>query len=357
MSKKEFFPPRPSVNPLITEVKDLIAESRQQVAVAVNAAMSMLYWQIGRRINEEVLNNKRAEYGKEIVHTLSAQLSDEYGAAFSEKNLRRMMQFAKVFPEQEIVVSLIRQLSWTHIIAIIPIEEPLKRDFYIEMCKLEKWSVRTFRERINSMLYERTAISKKPELTIQNELELLKNSQQISPDLVFRDPYFLDFLGLKDTYSEKDLEESILVELQKFIIELGSDFAFMARQKRISIDNEDYYLDLLFYHRRLKCLVAIELKLGKFEAAHKGQMELYLHWLEKYESIEGENPPIGLILCASKNQEHVELMQLENSNIKIAEYLTQLPDLKLIEQKLHQAIVIAKNRINEGENPANPKIL
>jgi predicted nuclease of restriction endonuclease-like (RecB) superfamily len=356
MSKKEFFPPQPSANPLITEIKDLVAESRQQVAVAVNSAMSMLYWQIGRRINEEVLQNQRAEYGKEIVHTLSPQLSDEYGAAFSEKNLRRMMQFAKVFPEQEIVVSLIRQLSWTHIIAIIPIEEPLKRDFYIEMCKLEKWSVRTFRERINSMLYERTAISKKPELTIQNELELLKNSKQISPDLVFRDPYFLDFLGLKDTYSEKDLEESILVELQKFIIELGSDFAFMARQKRISIDNEDYYLDLLFYHRRLKCLVAIELKLGKFEAAHKGQMELYLHWLEKYESIEGENPPIGLILCASKNQEHVELLQLENSNIKIAEYLTQLPDLKLIEQKLHQAIAIAKNRINEGENSTNPKI-
>jgi predicted nuclease of restriction endonuclease-like (RecB) superfamily len=234
-------------------------------------------------------------------------------------------------------------------LAVIPIDEPLKREFYIEMCKLEKWSVRTFRERINSMLYERTAISKKPELTIKNELELLKNEHQVSPDLVFRDPYFLDFLGLKDAYSEKDLEESILAELQKFIIELGSDFAFMARQKRISIDNEDYYLDLLFYHRRLKCLVAIELKLGKFEAAHKGQMELYLRWLEKFESVEGENPPIGLILCATKNQEHVELLQLENSNIKVGEYLTKLPDLKLIEQRLHQAIEIARNKTNAHE--------
>ncbi|PIR14418.1 MAG: cytoplasmic protein [Flavobacteriales bacterium CG11_big_fil_rev_8_21_14_0_20_35_7] len=358
MSKKEFFPPRPSTNPLVIEIKDLIAQSREQVAVAVNSAITMLYWQIGKCINEEIEGKNRTEiYGKEIVATLWRQLSEEYGSAFSEKNLRRMMQFAKVFPESSIVVSLMQQLSWSHIKILIPIENQLKREFYIEMCKLEKWSVRTFQERINTMLYERTAISKKPELTIQNELELLKNNQQISPDLIFRDPYFLDFLGLKDTYSEKDLEDSILVELQKFIIELGSDFAFMARQKRISIDNEDYYLDLLFYHRRLKCLVAIELKLGKFEAAHKGQMELYLRWLEKFESVEGENPPIGLILCATKNQEHVELLQLESSNIKVAEYLTKLPDLKLIKQKLHQALEIAKNRINEDENPTNPKIL
>lgn len=212
------------------------------------------------------------------------------------------------------------------------------------MCKLEKWSVRTFDERINSMLYERTAISKKPELTIQNDLEKLKNEQKISADLVFRDPYFLDFLGLKDAYSERDIETAILVELQKFIIEMGSDFAFMARQKRITIDNEDYYIDLLFYHRRLKCLVVIDLKLGKFEAAHKGQMELYLRWLEKNDMAEGENSPIGLILCASKNEEHVELLQLDKSNIKVSEYLTKLPDMKLLESKLHQAIERAKNK-------------
>lgn len=259
------------------------------------------------------------------------------------------MKFAETFTENEIVYTLCRQLSWSHIRLVMFIDDPLKREFYIEMCKLEKWSVRTFQERINSMLYERSAISKKPELTIQNDLELLKNEQKISPDLVFKDPYFLDFLGLTDTYSEKNLEESILVELQKFIIELGSDFAFMARQKRINIDNVDYYLDLLFYHRRLKCLVAIELKLGQFEAAHKGQMELYLRWLEKHEVVEGENPPIGLILCATKNQEHVELLQLENSNIKVSEYLTKLPDLKLIEQKLHQAIEIARNRTTANE--------
>ena len=145
------------------------------------------------------------------------------------------------------------------------------------------------------------------------------------------------------------MEATILVELQKFIIELGSDFAFMSRQKRITIDNEDYYIDLLFYHRRLKCLVVVELKLGKFEAAHKGQMELYLRWLEKHEKVEGENSPIGLILCADINEEHVELLQLEKSNIKVAEYLTHLPDMKLLESKLHQAIERAKNRLAAGE--------
>lgn len=222
------------------------------------------------------------------------------------------------------------------------------------MCKLEKWSVRTLKDRINSMLYERTAISKKPEELIQKEIDSLRNSQKLSPDLVFRDPYFLDFLGLKDIYSEKDLEDSILAELQKFIIEFGSDFAFLARQKRITIDNDDYYIDLLFYHRRLKCLVAIDLKLGKFEASYKGQMELYLRWLEKYEMLEGENLPIGLILCAAKNEEHIELLQLEHSNIKVAEYLTKLPELKLLEEKLHKAIEIAREKFlatnNSGEN-------
>ncbi len=344
MSKKDFSPPGPSDDPLFGEVSELIEQSRQQVAVAVNSAMSMLYWQVGKRINEEILRHQRAEYGKEIVATLSRLLEIEYGKGWSKRQLHHCLRFAVIFPDKEIVHTLCTQLSWSHLRQIVAIDDELKRMFYIEMCKLEKWTVRTFQERINSMLYERTAISKKPEITIQNELETLKNEQQISPDLVFKDPYFLDFLGLNDSYSEKDLESAILVELQKFIIELGSDFAFMARQKRITIDNDDYYLDLLFYHRRLKCLIAIELKLGKFEASHKGQMELYLRWLEKNEMLEGENQPIGLILCAYKNEEHVELLQLDKSNIKVAEYLTKLPDLKILEQKLHRAIEIARRK-------------
>lgn len=335
---------------LITEVKTLIEQSKQQVSVTVNATMSMLYWQIGKRINEEIKGKDRAElYGKEIVATLWRQLTEDYGTAFSEKNLRRMMQFATIFPDQKIVVSLIRQLSWTHILAIIPIEDELKRMFYIEMCKLEKWSVRTFRERINSMLYERTAISKKPEETIKNDLQLLNQTNQITPDLVFRDPYFLAFLRLKDTYSEKDLETAIVAELQRFITELGNDFAFLARQKRITIDNRDYYIDLLFYHRRLKCLIAIDLKIGEFDAAYKGEMELYLGYLEKYEIVDGENPPIGLILCTGKSTEHIELLQLHKSNIKVADYFTILPSKEVLIEKLQKAIAFAQNQIKEQE--------
>lgn len=327
---------------LFSDISSLIQTSKQQLGVAVNSAMSMLYWQIGRRINDEVLQNTRAEYGKQIVVSLSQQLTDEYGKGWSDKNLRHMMKFADVLPNEKIVLSLIRQLSWTHILAIIPIKDPLKREFYIQMCQLERWSVRTFRNRINSMLYERTAISKKPDETIKLDLKKLNYGGKISPDLVFRDPYFLDFLGLKNNYQERDLESAILAELQDFIIELGNDFAFLARQKRILIDNDYYYIDLLFYHRKLKSLVAIDLKLGKFEAGHKGQMELYLKWLEKYEMQAGENLPIGLILCASKNSEHIELLNLENSNVKVAEYLTKLPEFKLLKKKLHLSIKNAK---------------
>lgn len=221
---------------------------------------------------------------------------------------------------------MIRQLSWTHIIALIPINNPLKREFYVELCKLENWSVRQLRERINSMLFERTAISKKPDETIKNDLEMLRKEEKLSQELVFKDHYFLDFLGLTEIYSEKDLESAILIELQKFIIELGQDFAFIARQKRITIDNRDYYIDLLFYHRRLKSLIVIDLKIGEFE---------------------GENLPIGLILCTGtdRHEEHIELLQLDKSNIRIAEYLTELPSKELLQTKLHQSIEIAKNKL------------
>ena len=332
--------------PLVNEIKTLIEQSKQQLSVTVNATMSMLYWQIGKRINIEILNEQRAEYGKLVVATLSKQLTETYGIGWSEKQLRHCLRFAEVFPDSEIVSTLWRQLSWSHLKEVIYFDDDLKRMFYIEMCKLEKWSVRTFRERINSMLYERTAISKKPELTIKNELEILNTSGQITPDLVFRDPYFLDFLGLKDTYSEKDLESSIVAELQRFITELGNDFAFLSRQKRISIDNRDYYIDLLFYHRRLKCLIAIDLKIGEFDAAYKGEMELYLGYLEKYNTVEGENPPIGLILCTGKKNEHIELLQLHKSNIKVADYFTILPSKDILLDKLHKAIAIAQNQIS-----------
>ena len=334
-----------------TEVKQLIADARQRVAYTVNAELTLLYWQVGKRIREEILpNSNRANYGKHVIESLSLALSQEYGSGWSKRQLHHCLRAAEVFQDTGILHTLRAQLSWSHLRLIIAIDDELKRNFYIEMCKLEKWSSRQLQERINSMLYERTAISKKPEQTIQNELASLKQEKQTSPDLVFRDPYFLDFLGLKDTYSEKDLETAIVAELQRFIIELGNDFAFMARQKRITIDNRDYKIDLLFYHRRLKCLVAIDLKLGEFEASFKGQMELYLRYLEKYELVEGENLPVGLILCAGKNEEHIELLQLDKSNIRVAEYLTALPEKALLKQKLHQAIETARSRMLNTKN-------
>ncbi len=335
----------PTKPELLTDIRQLIDTARDRAAAAVNAELSLLYWQIGKRIHTEILQSKRAEYGAEIIKGLANTLMLEYGKGWSEKQLRHCLYTVETFPNEAIFSTLRRQLSWSHLKELVYIKDKLKRSFYIELCKLERWSVRQLRERVNSMLYERTAISKLPEETIRQDLQSLRDEKELSPSLVFRDPYILDFLGLSDSYSEKDLESAILAELQRFIIEMGSDFAFMGRQKRISIDNRDYYIDLLFYHRRLKRLVAIDLKLGEFETGYKSQMELYLRYLEKYEMVNGENAPIGLILCTGKNEEHVELLQLDKSNIRVAEYLTQLPSRELLRKKLHQSIEIARQKL------------
>lgn len=335
-----------STDDLVADVRSMIAQTRDGVARTVNAGMALLYWRIGKRIHNEILGEERAEYGKEVISTLARQLVEEFGSGFSEKNFRRMVQFAEVFPDSEIVVSLIRQLSWTHILALIPLKKPLQREFYAEMCRAERWSVRTLREKIGSMLYERTAISKKPEEVARAELAQLRSDDQLSPDLVFRDPYVLDFLGLKDRYLEKDLEDAILRELETFLLELGNGFAFLARQQRIQIDSDDFYLDLLFYHRRLKRLIAIDLKLGDFKAEYKGQMELYLRWLAKNEQQPGEASPLGIIMCAGKKEEQIELLELDQSGIHVAEYLTALPSRELLQQKLHAAIKTSRARLD-----------
>jgi predicted nuclease of restriction endonuclease-like (RecB) superfamily len=277
---------------LIVEIKQLIEQSRQKVAVVVNSEISMLYWHIGKRINSDILNNKRAEYGKQIIATLSQHLTYEYGRGWSEKQLHNCLYTVETFPDEKIFFTLCRELSWSHIKELIYIKEPLKRDFYIEICKLEHWSVRQLRERIKSMLFERTAISKKQEATIRGDLEQLKTEHSVSPDLVFRDPYVLDFLGLSDKYSEKDLESTILTELQQFIIEFGNDFAFLARQKRITI-MKDYYIDLLFYHRRLKSLVAIDLKIGEFKRVSKDKWNYIFAILKDMKQLMAKKNPLA----------------------------------------------------------------
>ena len=332
---------------LFEAVSKLIQDSHARVSSKVNAEMTELYWQVGNTINEVLLGGKRAEYGAEIIQELASHLTQAYGRGWSAQQLRHCRHLARTFAHDEIFSALRRELNWTCIKTIMYIDEPLKREFYIEMCKMNNWDSRTLSGRIKSMLYERTAIAKKPDEVIANDLEQLREEGELSQDLVFRDPYFLDYLGLHGDYSERDLESAILAELQHFITELGNDFAFLDRQKRITIDGRDYYIDLLFFHRRLRRLVAIELKLGDFEASFKGQMELYLRWLEKYEMVEGENQPIGLILCSGKNDEHVELLGLDEGNIRVAEYITQLPPMEVLEEKLRLAISRARRRLEE----------
>lgn len=339
---------------LLTDVRELILSARQSVARGVNAALVALYWRVGQRIHTEILRQKRAEYGLEIVVTLSQQLTAEFGNGFSRFNLSRMIQFAEAFPEERIVATLSQQLGWSHFIALLPLKKHLQRDFYAEMCRIERWSVRTLRKKIGGMLYERTALSKKPDKLAELELRKLREEDKLTPDLIFRDPYLLDFLGLKGAYSEKDLETAILRELEDFLVELGSDFAFVARQRRIVVDGEDFYLDLLFYHRRLRRLVVIDLKLEKFAPSDVGQMEFYMRWLKKHEMRPGENEPLGLILCAEKSDERIELFELAKRGIRVGEYLTELPSKKKLAEKLHAAVELARARLEEKRGPATP---
>ena len=294
---------------LLADVRGLIEQAREGVARTVNAGLALHYWQVGTRVRQEILKEQRADYGAKIVVTLS------------------------------------RQLGWSHFVALLPLDDELQRDFYAEMCRVERWDVRTLRKKIGGMLYERTALSRKPDKLIRRELAALRKDDRLTPEMVFREPYFLDFLGLKDAYAEKDIETAILREIEAFIIEMGAGFCFVARQKRMQIDDRDYHLDLLFYHRKLRRLVALDLKLGEFEAADKGQMELYLAWLKRHECEPGEAEPLGIILCAGKSDRHVELLELAKSGIHVASYWTKLLPKKLLERKLLEAVRHARARV------------
>jgi len=356
MQKKPALTKLPAIpGALLADVRGLILSARESVARAVNAGLALHYWQVGSRIRADVLRERRAAYGQEILQTLSAKLVAEFGRGYADRNLASMVRFAEAFPDFEIVSTLSQQLGWSHFVEIVSMKDDLKRDFYAEMCRIERWSVRKLREKIGGMLFERTALSKKPAKLAAQELDKLRAGDQLTPDLVFRDPYFLDFLGLKGAFHEKDLEAAIIRDLEAFLVELGGDFAFLARQKRIVVDNEDFYIDLLFYHRGLRRLVAIDLKLGRFAPADLGQMEFYLRWLKKYEMRPGEEAPLGLILCAEKSDERVEVFELESRGIRIAEYLTELPPRDLLAKRLHDAVRLARERIGEKATPA-PKL-
>ena len=330
---------------LIQDLCQIIEQARGQVAATANYALTTMYWHIGERINREVLGNQRAEYGKQIVATVSRQLQEEYGSkGFEERTIRRMMQFAQTFPDFQILSTVLSKLSWSHFLTVMTLKDDLQREFYLTMAASERWSVRTLQNKIDGMLYERTAISGKPDEFIKKELSTLRNENVMSPDLVFKSPYFLEFTGLKGMYSEKSLEDCLVAHLEQFIIELGNGFSFVARQKRMIIDGEDFYLDLLFYHRRLHRLIAIDLKKGRFKAEYKGQMELYLRWLEQNEVEPGEESPLGLLLCTEGSEEQIELLQLDKAGIKVAKYMTELPPREVLQRQIQKSLEIAKAR-------------
>jgi len=328
---------------LLADLRALIQSARQRIATGANSTYTLLCWQVGRRLLTENLQVGRAAYGKQILATVSQELTADFGAGFSYTALTRMARFAEWIMDDQILASLSQELSWSHFVELLPIKDPLARDFYAEMCRIERWDVRTLRQKIGGMLYQRTALSRKPKSVIAAELAQLRDGH-MTPDLVFRDPYLLDLLGLTGTYSERDLESAILREIEGVLLELGAGFTFVARQKRMSIGKDDFHLDLLFFHRRLRRLVAVELKLESFQPAHVGQMELYLRWLDKNERAPGEDAPIGLILCASADAEQIELLELDAKSIRVSEYLTELPPLPLLRARLHQAIEHAREQ-------------
>jgi predicted nuclease of restriction endonuclease-like (RecB) superfamily len=334
---------------LLADITHLIDASKQRIAIAVNTELPMLYWHIGKHTHTFILQGERAAYGQKIIISLSKQLILKYGKGWSSQHLRHCIRIAETFEENQIIYAVRRQLSWTHLRTISYENNPIKRSFYLEMTVECRWSTRDLGEQIDKMLFERTALAQKPEEQISKALENWQSETPLNPDLVFKNSYVLDFLGLQNVYSEKELEDALITHLQQFIQELGNGFAFLDRQKRISIDAVDYYLDLLFYHRKLKRLVAIDLKLGKFKPKYKAQMELYLRWLERHEMEIGELKPIGLLLCSEGNTEHIELLMLDETDIKVAQYLTELPTKEWFIEKLHRAIEIAKmNQDNQN---------
>lgn len=329
---------------LLTEISQLVEKTRMYLARSASSVLVMMYWQIGCRINQEILKEERAEYGEQIVRSLAQRLSIQYGSGFDRSNLFRMSRLARLYPDEKFFHSVSQQLTWTHLVKLIAIDEPTKRDFYTEMCQLQGWSVRVLREKINTMLYERTALAKQPEPMIKAEIEKLKQGDLMNPDLYLQDPCVLKFLYPRSIQTERDLESAILSEMQAFIQEMGTDFCFLSRQKRMSTDKNDRFLDLLFFHRGMKRLIAIELKLDNFQPEHAGQMEWYLKWLDKYERRPGEEQPLGIIICAGKDQEDIELMELGKNGIHVAQYLTELPPKEIFEEKLRKAIELAREK-------------
>ena len=336
----------PEEQSLFEEITLLIRSAQQEAGKQINQINVYLYWMIGKKITHVILKDKRATYGAKIIENLAKNLQSIYGKGFGRRILERCVQFVRAYPKKEIILALSTHLKWTHIVTLLSIEDPLKRDYYAEMCRIERWSTRLLNNKIASMLFERTALAKKPEKIIRSEIEILRETDELKPDWILQDPYLFENLFPHAFDNEKTLEDAIINDIEEFLLRMGNGFAFLERQKSIEIDGEYYRIDLLFFHRRLRRLILIELKQGRFKAADKGQIELYLRWLEKHEMQPGENKPIGIIMCSQKSTEHVELLEIDDSRIRVAEFLAELPPKAILEQRLHDAITRARKRFN-----------
>jgi len=349
--KKEDIQHKPlSLNPinettLFNQISKIIEKRKNRAGMYANREVTLMYWEIGRYIGSVLLDGERAEYGKKILATLSQQLIKKYGSGFELRTLRRMVQFAELFPDARIVSTLSTHLSWSHFIEILPLETEKARLYYANDAISRNLGIRELRKQISRKSYERREIANSQ----------FTESSKV-PFNVFKDPYLLDTLGLKENFLEADLEKAILTELETFILEFGHGFSFVERQKRMTMDGDDFTLDLLFYHRILKRLVAIELKIGKFIPQYKGQMEFYLKWLNKYERQDDENEPIGIILCTKASRNQIELMELDKSGIAVAEYWTNLPPKEEFERKIKEILIEAQERLERRKSLPKGKI-
>ena len=330
---------------LFARVAEIIETRKTRAGAYANREVTLMYWEIGRYINSVVLGGERAEYGKKILPPLAAKLVERYGKSFELRSLRRMIQFSELFPDIEIVSALTTQLSWTHVVEILPVSDEAARLYYAKEVVERQLSTRELRRQIVRKAYERQEIA-----------NTALTEQSLIPFNMFKDPYLLDVLGLKDNYLEADLEKAILSDIESFILEFGHGFTFVERQKRMTMDGDDFTLDLLFYHRILRRLVAVELKVGKFLPQYKGQMEFYLKWLNRYERQEGENEPIGLILCTKASRNQIELLEMDKSGIAVAEYWTNLPPKAVLERKIREILAEAKERLERRKLLPNSKI-
>ena len=307
---------------LFGDVAGLIDSARQRVAASVNSELVMLHWSVGKRVREEVLGGERAAYGQQVIGRLADRLTACYGRGWNKRSIERMVRFADEYPLLKIATPVVSQLTWTNITVLLNISEQRKRDFYAAFAAHERWSVRTLRAKIAGKLYERTIAARGSADGLEADLATLTTAGNIEPSLAFRDPYMLDFLGLPSEHSEADLERAILDEMQRFLLELGVGFAFVERQKRMTVDGSDYRLDLLLYHITMRCYVALELKTRPLEPGDYGQMTLYLRWLDRYQRHTGDEAPIGLILCTNKGPEQVALLGLDSGEVRAAQYVT-----------------------------------